>query len=90
MTRSQEIESIVLTPEEKEKAIYEAKIAKWFRERNAPYWENLEKHKPKDNESKEFSKNKTDAPTAEAIKNVLQKRSKERWGKAHKANKTVQ
>jgi hypothetical protein len=46
MTRSQEIESIVLTPEEKDKAIYEAKIAKWFRERNAEYWENIEKQKP--------------------------------------------
>jgi hypothetical protein len=50
MTRSQEIESIVLTPEEKEKAIYEAKVAKWFRERNAEYWANLEKQKPKKDE----------------------------------------
>jgi hypothetical protein len=47
MTRSQEIESIVLTAEEKEKAIYEAKVAKWFRERNAEYWEEKEREAKK-------------------------------------------
>jgi hypothetical protein len=50
MTRSQEIESIVLTDQQIKEAIYQYKIALWFRERNAEYWENLEKQKVKKDE----------------------------------------
>lgn len=49
MTRSDEIAAIELTPEEIQEAIRNAKIAKWNRERNAEYWDELERRKPEDN-----------------------------------------
>lgn len=48
MTRSDEIAAIELTPEEIQEAIRNAKIAKWNKQRNAPYWEAAERVKPKD------------------------------------------
>lgn len=47
MTRSDEIAAIELTPEEIEEAIWEGKKAKWFKERNAPYWKEKEAEKLK-------------------------------------------
>jgi hypothetical protein len=46
MTRSQEIESIVLTEDQIKEAVYQYKIALWFKGRSAEYWDNLEKQKP--------------------------------------------
>lgn len=51
MTRSEEIDmeiaALILTPEEKEAAIWEGKKAKYFREKHAPYWREKESEKPK-------------------------------------------
>jgi hypothetical protein len=52
MTRSEEIAAIELTPEEIVEAIMNAKISKWNRERNAEYWNELEKKKPEKNNDK--------------------------------------
>lgn len=43
--RHTEIESVVLTDDEIKKAIWQAKIVKWNRERNKEYWEKLETSK---------------------------------------------
>ena len=59
MTRSDEIATIELTPEEVEEAIFEAKKAKYFREKHAPYWNEKERQKPKDNEQKNAAVRKT-------------------------------
>lgn len=43
--RAKEIEQIILSDEEREKAIWEAKVRKWFEERSREYWQELEKQK---------------------------------------------
>lgn len=70
-------DAIELTKEEKEAALLNARIKKYFHERNRQYWESLEKVVP----------NKAHETPVQAVKNVLQKRSKERWGKAFKVKK---
>ena len=47
MTRSEEINSISLTEEEIELALWQAKFVKWNRERFKDYWNEQEKKKPK-------------------------------------------
>lgn len=44
--RHSEIEGIELSQEEKEKAIWNYKIWKWNRERNAEYWNEQEAKRP--------------------------------------------
>lgn len=41
--RTKEIEAIQLTDDEIKQAIFQAKLAKWFKARNAKYWEEREK-----------------------------------------------
>lgn len=52
LTRRQQIEAITLTPEELAAAILEGKIKKYHGEKNAPYWDEQEKRKPKKDDSK--------------------------------------
>lgn len=48
MTRSEEIEKVELTPEELSLVIWQAKYAKYNREKNREYWESLERKKKKE------------------------------------------
>ena len=43
--RTQEINAIQLTPEEEKEAIRVAKVVKWHRIKNEPYWKDKEKKK---------------------------------------------
>jgi hypothetical protein len=43
--RTKEIEAIQLTEDEIKQAIFQAKLAKWFKARNAKYWEERAKIK---------------------------------------------
>lgn len=41
--RTKEIEAIQLSEDEIKQVIFQAKLAKWFKARNAKYWEGLDK-----------------------------------------------
>ena len=81
MTRSEEIEAMTVTDEELKRAIWAIKFTKWNEERNR------DRFKSNDDESKEMVSYKEDAPPVQAVKNMVEKRSKERWGKAFKKAK---